>query len=211
MIEPKPPPQALYDDVTFGEGCLIDVKPRGRDDVPPPAIGAGSTIRSHTVIYAGVVAGARFNTGHGSMIRENNVLGDDVSIGTNAVLEPGNRIGDRVRIHTGCFLENVTLGDDVFVGPNVVFTDDPHPMCPSYERCVLGATVGNFVSIGANSTILPGVKIGDGALIGAGSVVTRDVLPNTVVAGNPATFKKNVDDLTCFAGIYAKPYEWRNR
>jgi acetyltransferase-like isoleucine patch superfamily enzyme len=211
MSETKPLSQPAYEGVTFGEGCLIDVKPRGRDDAPPTAIGAGSTIRSHTVIYAGVVAGARFNTGHGSMIRENNVLGDDVSIGTNTVLEPGNRIGNRVRIHTGCFLENVTLGDDVFVGPNVVFTDDPHPMCPSYERCVLGAKVGNFVSIGANSTILPGVKIGDGALIGAGSVVTRDVAAKTVVAGNPATFRKNVDELTCFAGIYAKPYEWRNR
>ncbi len=128
---------------------------RGR---APLAIGAGAVIRPFTTIYAGSTFGARLQTGQGASIREDNEVGDDVSIGTNAVLEFGNRIGNRVRIHSGCFLELVTIEDDVFVGPNVVFTDDPHPMgCPRYQDCKGGAVVRRLARIGANSTILPGV------------------------------------------------------
>ena len=106
-----------------------------------PSSGPDAVIRSHAVVYAGTTIGARFNAGHGALVREDNVLGDDVSVGTNAALEFGNRIGDRVRIHTGCFLESCVVEDDVFLGPHVVFTDDPHPMCPRYRDCVGGATV----------------------------------------------------------------------
>ena len=85
--------------------------------------------------------GARLHTGQGASIREDNRLGDDVSVGTNAVLEFGSRMGSGVRIHSGCFPELVTVEDDVFVGP-IVVTDDPHPMgCPRYEECEGGATV----------------------------------------------------------------------
>ena len=112
------------------------------------------------------------------------------------MLEFGNRIGNRVRIHTGCFLELVTIEDDVFVGPNVVFTDDPHPMnCPRYKDCKGGAVVRRLARIGANSTILPGVEIGEGALVGAGSVVVHDVPAGAVVAGNPARVIKQVAEL----------------
>ena len=123
-----------------------------------------------------------------------------MSIGTNAVLEAGNRIGDRVRIHSGCFLEMVTVEDDVFIAPNVVFADDPHPPCPSYEDCVGGAVVSQGARIGSNATILPGVVIGRGALVGAGSVVVEDVPDGTVVAGSPARVLKRVDELDAAAG-----------
>src|SRR6266508_280405 len=138
-----------------------------------------------------------------------NVIGDRCSVGTYAVLEPGNRVGDDTRIHSHCFLEYVTLGRRVFLGPGVVFTDDPHPVCPSFKQCVLGATVYDDVAIGGNATILPGVKIGAGSLVGAGSVVTRDVPPGVVVAGSPAKFMRNIEELTCFAGLYERPYIWR--
>jgi acetyltransferase-like isoleucine patch superfamily enzyme len=154
------------------------------------------------------VIGERFQTGQGASIREDNVIGDDVSVGTNAVLEAGNRIGNRVRIHTGCFLELVTVEDDVFIAPNVVFADDLHPPCPRYEECVGGATVRRGASIGSNSTILPGVVIGEGALVGAGSVVTRDVPAGVVVAGAPARVVKRVEELECRAGVYGRPFEW---
>ena len=118
------------------------------------------------------------------------------------MLEFGNRIGDRVRIHSGCFLELVTIEDDVFVGPNVVFTDDPHPMgCPRYQECKGGAVVRRLARIGANSTILPGVEIGEGALVGAGSVVVHDVPAGAVVAGSPARVIKQVAELTCPPGL----------
>src|SRR4029079_13502271 len=97
---------------------------------------------------------------------------------------------------------------DVFCGPRVVFTDDPHPPCPSYLDCVGGATVENGTSIGANATILPGVHIGKDALVGAGSVVTRDVAEGDVVAGNPATVRGKRAELGCAVGIYDHAYEW---
>ena len=127
-------------------------------------------------------------------------------IGTNAVLEAGNRIGNRVRIHTGCFLELVTVEDDVFIAPNVVFADDPHPPCPRYEECVGGAVVRQGARIGSNATILPGVVIGRGALVGAGSVVVDDVPDGMVVVGSPAKIVKRVDELVCRTGLMDRPY-----
>ena len=206
----------LYPGVQLGEGAVLQpgvilgLPPRGAEPGGRPTfIGPGAVIRAHTVIYAGAVIGARFSTGHGALIREDNTLGDDCSVGTNAVLEAGNRVGDRTRIHSQCFLEHVTLGSDVFVAPGVVFTDDPHPTCPRYLDCVLGATVEDQVSIGGNVTVLPGVRIGRGSLVGAGSVVVADVPPGTVVAGNPAKVVKDVEQLRCFKGYFERPYVWR--
>ena len=169
----------------------------------------GVELGEGTVVEPGARIGARFQSGHGAMIRENNVIGDGCSVGTYAVLEPGNRIGDGSRVHSHCFLENVTLGRRVFLGPGVVFTDDPHPPCPRYDECVGGATVEDDASIGGNATILPGVRIGARSLVGAGSVVTRDVAPDTVVAGSPAREKRKTSELVCAPGHFAKPYEWR--
>jgi len=202
--------------VVLGEGCdlqapcIVGKAPRGAGEGELPlAVGAGAVIRPFTTIYAGSTFGARLQTGQGASIREDNLVGDDVSIGTNAVLEFGNRIGSRVRIHSGCFLELVTIEDDVFVGPNVVFTDDPHPMnCPRYQECKGGPVVRRLARIGANSTILPGVEIGEGALVGAGSVVVHDVPAGAVVAGSPARVLKQVADLTCPPGWFARPYTW---
>jgi acetyltransferase-like isoleucine patch superfamily enzyme len=189
---------------------VVGKAPRGRSAGELPLrIGARATIRAFTTIYAGSVIGDDLQTGHGAQIREDNVLGDGVSIGTHAVLEYGNRIGDRVRIHTGCFLEQVTIEDDVFVGPNVTFTDDPHPMrCPHYHNCAGGAVVRRLARIGANCTLLPGVEIGEDALVGAGSVVVSDVPPGTVVVGNPARVVKRVDELVCKPGLVERPYAW---
>ena len=200
----------LADDVRLEPGVIVGLPPRGaKPGELPVVIGPGSVLRAHTTIYAGVTIGARFQSGHGAMIREGNELGDGCSVGTHAVLEPGNRIGDDARIHSQCFLEQVTLGSGVFLGPGVVFTDDPHPACPRYLDCVRGATIEDLVSIGGGSTILPGVRIGARALVGAGSVVTKDVEPGMVVAGNPARPRKRVDELVCFKGFFSRPYAWR--
>lgn len=206
----------IYPNVSIGPGteiegpCIIGKPSRGRaPGEAPTVIGAGAVIRPFTTIYAGTTIGSGFQSGQGASIREDNILGDDVSVGTNAVLEFGNRIGSRTRIHSGAFLELTTLGDDVFVGPNVVFTDDPHPMgCPHYQDCKGGAVVEDLARIGANSTLLPGVRVGRNALVGAGSVVVDDVPPDTVVAGNPARTIKKVSELVCVAGYYARPYTW---
>lgn len=194
-----------------GEYVVLGRPPRGvKEGDLPLLIGPDSVIRPFTTIYAGTTIGARLQTGQGASIREDNVLGDDVSVGTHASLEFGNRVGSRVRIHTGCFLELVKIEDEVFLGPHVVFTDDPHPQCPAYLQCVKGATVRRRARIGANSTILPGVEIGEDALIGAGSVVrARKVPPRSVWAGNPAIkLKDELTELDCFVHIYPHAYAW---
>ncbi len=205
----------IFENVRLGEGVvlhppvILGFPPRGREAGELPlVIGPGAVIRPFTTIYAGSTFGARLNTGQGASIREENVLGDDCSVGTHAVLEYGNRVGNGSRIHSGCFLEQVTLGDHVFLGPNVVFTDDPHPPCPRYKECKGGAVVEDLVKIGANATILPGVRIGRNSLVGAGSVVTADVPPGVVVAGSPARIVKRIDELTCYPGLFEHPYEW---
>ncbi len=207
----------IYPNVTLGKNVIVDdfvilgKPPRKRKEGELPlTIGDNSHIRAGTVIYAGSKIGNNFQSGHNAMIRENNLIGDGCSVGTNAVLEPGNKIGDKSRVHSLCFLENVTLGKNVFLGPNVIFTDDPHPPCPRYEECMLGAEVGNNVSIGANSTIMPGVKIGNSCLVGGGSVVTKDIPEGHVAAGSPARVIKKVSELRCHKGYYDTPYEWND-
>lgn len=190
--------------------CIIGKQPRGDEEGKLVLkIGENGLIRPFTTIYSGTQIGDNFQTGQGVSIREDNYIGDSVSIGTNSVLEFGNRIGSFSRIHSNCFLEMITVGKYVFIGPNVVFTDDPHPMgCPFYKQCKGGAIVEDYARIGANSTILPGVRIGENSLVGAGSVVVRDVPPNTVVAGSPARIIKNINQLECLKGFVKKPYNW---
>jgi acetyltransferase-like isoleucine patch superfamily enzyme len=206
----------IYKNVSLGRDCIIEPPciigkpPRGYSDGELSLIiDNNAVIRPFTTIYAGSVIGKNLQTGQGVSIREDNRIGNNVSIGTNSVLELGNNIGDYSRIHSNCFMELVTLGRYVFVGPNVVFTDDPHPMgCPYYKECKGGPVIEDYAKIGANSTILPGVRIGRNSLIGAGSVVTTDVPPDSVVAGNPAKVIKSIDELQCPAGYFKRPYLW---
>jgi acetyltransferase-like isoleucine patch superfamily enzyme len=206
----------IYPNVVVGDGTVIDAPsvvgkpPRGAG--PGDLIlriGSNGHIRPFSTLYAGSTMGDYFQTGQGVSIREDNSIGNNVSVGTNSVLEFGNRIGDFSKIHSNCFMEMVTVGRYVFVGPNVVFTDDPHPMgCPRYKECKRGAVVEDYARIGANSTILPGIRIGRNSLVGAGSVVTKDVPPGSVVAGSPAEVIKMVDQLECQKGFYERPYTW---
>ena len=206
----------FYPNVEIGEGVVLEPPlvlgkpPRGKEPGELKLIiGAGSVIRPFTTIYAGTVLGAGVQTGQCVSIREDNEIAEGASIGTGAILEFGNRVGARSRIHSGCFLEMTIVEEDVFVGPRVVFTDDPHPMgCPRYKECLGGVTVRTLARIGANCTLLPGVVVGRNSLVGAGSVVTRAVPDDMVVAGNPAKVIRPVADLKCFAGFYERPYQW---
>ncbi|HEX2042517.1 MAG TPA: acyltransferase [Acidimicrobiales bacterium] len=196
-------------DVHLEPPCVVGHPPRGvRPGELATTIGAGSVIRSFAVVYAGVVLGEGVHIGHGALVREGNCVGDGASVGSHTVLEGACVVGRRARIHSQCFLESVTLGDDVFVGPSVVFSDDPHPPCPSYRECGQGVMVETRAKIGAGAVLLPGVTVGARALVGAGAVVTRDVEPGTVVVGNPARPTKRVEELECFAGLHARVFEW---
>jgi acetyltransferase-like isoleucine patch superfamily enzyme len=135
-------------------------------------------------------------TGHGVVVREACEIGDDVSIWSNAVVDYGCRIGDRVKIHCNCYVAQFTeLGDDVFLAPGVTFANDLYPGDHRSAELMAGPKIGSGAQIGVNVTILPFVRIGAGALIGAGSVVTRDI-PSAVVAfGNPAVPRRRVAEL----------------
>jgi acetyltransferase-like isoleucine patch superfamily enzyme len=206
----------IYRNVSIGKDCdiwpyvILGRPPRGRADGELGlSIGDNAVIRSFTTIYAGSKIGNDFVTGQNVSIREDNIIGSNVSIGSSSTIEFGNSLGDGSRIHSGCFLEMVKVGKNVFIGPNVVFTDDPHPMgCPHYKECRGGPVVEDLAKIGANCTILPGVRIGRNSLIGAGSVVVKDVPEDCVFAGSPARFIKKISELKCWKGYFERPYLW---
>ena len=127
-------------------------------------------------------------------VREKAEIGDDRIISKDVYIDHAVRIGARCKIQNSVSVYNgVTLGDDVFVGPNVSFTNDRVPRAFNTEWKITVTDVGNGASLGANSTIVCGVSIGEYAMVAAGSVVTRDVPPYTLVAGNPARLVARID------------------
>ena len=127
-------------------------------------------------------------------------IGDDVKIGTFVEIQKGARIGNRCKISSHSFIcEGVTLEDEVFVGHNVTFTNDRYPRATANGKLQTEADwscvptlVKRGASIGSGAVLLCGITVGENALIGAGSVVVRDVPADTVVVGNPARAVKSL-------------------
>jgi acetyltransferase-like isoleucine patch superfamily enzyme len=156
------------------------------------------------VIYAGSTIGARLETGHNVVIREENVIGDGLNIWNNSTIDYGCVIGNGVKVHCNVYVAQfTTLEDEVFLAPGVTIANDPHPLC---GMCMRGPTIKRRARVGVNVTLLPHVTVGEGALIGAGSVVTRDVPAHCVVYGNPARRAGSVDELGCPYGLVERPY-----
>lgn len=193
----------IHPNVTIGKNAVIEdfviigTPPRGKKSGElPTTIGDNAVIRSHTVIYAGNSIGNSFQTGHHVMVREENNIGDNVSIGTSSVVEHHVTIGDDVRIHTNAFVpETSILEDGCWIGPHVVITNALYPLSPNVKKELTGAVIKRNAKVGANATLLPGVVIGENSLVGAGSVVTKDIPPNKVAAGNPAKVINTISNL----------------
>jgi len=160
----------------------------GKEEFPGTTIGADGMLRSGTIIYSDVVIGNHFSTGHNVMIREKTTIGDHVAVGTNTIIEGNVTIGNNVSLQSLVYIPTgVLIEDDVFIGPNAVLTNDPYP--PHGGDNLKGPVIRKGASIGANATLVPGVEIGEGALVAAGAVVTRDVPPRMLAIGTPARFR----------------------
>lgn len=136
---------------------------------PGARVGVGTHVWGFSHIFAGAV------------------VGRDCNICEQVVIENEVVVGDRVTVKSGVQLwDGVVLEDDVFVGPNATFTNDPFPRSGQHLKEYPKTIVRRGASIGANATILPGITVGIGAMVGAGAVVTRNVPPYAIVMGNPA-------------------------
>ncbi len=138
-------------------------------DVSSSDVGADTRIWQYSVIFFGAK------------------IGNNCNICAHTLVEGDVVIGDNVTVKSGVFLwDGTRIEDGVFIGPNATFTNDPMPRSKVYPDSFQGITVKVGASIGANATLLPGITIGQNAMVGAGAVVISDVPPRAVVVGNPA-------------------------
>jgi acetyltransferase-like isoleucine patch superfamily enzyme len=191
---------SIYDNVTIGDNTIISndcvigepLSEYYTDDAyknPETIIGSDSLVRSHAIIYAGSAIGESFSCGHRVTIREYSIIGKHCRIGTVSDLQGHLQIGDYCWLHSNVHIgQQSKIGNFVFIYPYVVFTNDPTP--PS--NICIGPTVGDYSQVAVFSVLLPGVKIGTHCLIGAGSVVGKDVPDFQLALGSPA---KNVKDV----------------
>ncbi len=154
----------------------------------PPHIGKNPHIRANSIIYNDVTIGNNLITGHNVLIRENTSIGDDVLIGTNSIIEGNTIIGNNCSIQSNVYIpKNTIIEDNVFIGPCAVFTNDRYPIRINYR--LKGPVLRKGSSIGANSTFLSDIEVGEGAIVAAGAVVTRPVPPWFLAIGAPAKIK----------------------
>jgi acetyltransferase-like isoleucine patch superfamily enzyme/dTDP-4-dehydrorhamnose 3,5-epimerase-like enzyme len=145
-------------------------------DVASDQIGHGTRIWQYVVVLKNASIGAKCN------ICSHVFIENDVTIGDNVTIKNGVHLWD-----------GVTIEDDVFIGPNVTFTNDKFPRSKLHHKEFEKTIVKRGASLGANATILPGLVIGENSMVGAGAVVTHDVPPNAIVAGNPAVISGYAD------------------
>lgn len=192
-------PSEIGDGTNIGPHCSLGYPSRRvlKGGSPEPLrIGRGCVIRSGSVLYEGVSIGEGVEFGHYVLVRERVEIGGGSLIGTNVVIDGNCKIGSGVSIQTGAYIcANSIIGDFVFLGPYCVLTNDKYVAQREVE--LKGPIIESGASIGANSVIMAGVRIGEGAIIGAQALVNRDVPKRTICFGVPAK------------GIREVPEGWR--
>ncbi len=195
----------------IGSNCIIgeywmDYCLDRKSHVHPLAIGKNALIRSGSIIYAGSVIGDDFQTGHQVTIREKAEIGSHVSVGTLSDIQGNCKIGNYVRLHSNVHIGQLSEIDDfVWIFPYVVLTNDPTPPSENF----VGVHVKSFAIIATSALIMPGLIIGQDSLVAGGAIVTKNVEPYAVVAGNPA---KPISDVRKIKNkITGEPvYPWRD-
>jgi UDP-2-acetamido-3-amino-2,3-dideoxy-glucuronate N-acetyltransferase len=177
------------------DGCVVGKPPAlgpqssaARREPPSPAVvGAGATVGAGAVLVAGARIGDRCVVADQAHVRERTEIGEETVVGRAASVENDVRVGARVRMQTGAYITAWSLvEDDVFIAPGVMLTNDPTAGRRERGLELRGAVLRRACRIGARAVLLPGVEVGEEAFVGAGSVVTRDVAPGTLVMGAPA-------------------------
>ncbi len=195
-------------DTVIGNGCVIsDNTILGKEPfratisattenkpLPPLVIGKYVTIGANCVIYRGAVLKEYVFVGDLASIREDVIIGEHTVIGRGVAIENKTTIGKYVKIETEAYITAMSLIEDYcFIAPEVTFTNDNFlGRTEERKKYFKGPSIRKGARIGANATILPGVEIGEDALIAAGAVVTKNVPPRKVYAGIPAKEIKDV-------------------
>ena len=197
-------PARIGDESVIGSHCHIGIESRlaqGR----PLQIGAGSLIRSHSIIYQGSSIGDRLTTGHNIVIRELCEAGNDWMLGTGCDIQGHCRIGNHVRMHSHVQVNHMAeIGDFAWLFPFTLLTNDPRPPSDSIES----VRIGRFAALGARCVVLPGISIGEDSLIAAGTIVHRDVPDGSICRGTPGKIVGRAQEIRLRAD--GRPaYPWR--
>lgn len=169
----------------------VEVGFRYAPDCGRARLGRHAMVRRGTVIYGDVVFGDYFQTGHNAVVRARVNGGDHCCVFHHVVLEGLIRMGSGVRLMANVYVPSRTeIGDDVFIGPGTTLLNDP--LAARYEEPLTprGPVIEADATIGGGCTILPGVRIGRGSFVAAGSLVTRDVPPESLAIGSPARIRE---------------------
>ena len=209
----------IYDNVEIGDNTIVAndcilgeptgdyYKDPDNYTNAPLIIGADSLIRSHCILYAGSTFGEGLITGHHVVVREKAQVGTNCLLSTFVDVQGNCSIGNHTRLYSNVHVGELTLlGNFVYVFPFTVFTNDPQP--PSLG--LKGSTVGDYTFITVHCSILPGVSIGKHALIGANSVVSRDVADYMLALGSPAKAIADVRTIPSKDDKTRMHYPWTN-
>lgn len=207
----------IYDNVVIGDGstiandCVLGeptaayYRATETYENPVLAIGEDSLIRSHCIFYAGSTFGRGLITGHRATVREGAQVGEHCLISTLVDVQGNCRIGHYSRLYSNVHVGELTeLGDFVFVFPFTVFTNDPQP--PS--ATLLGSSVGDYSMVTVNCSVLPGVRIGANCLVGANSVVARDIEDYSFAVGSPAKRLRDIREIPSKEDGTKSHYPW---
>jgi UDP-2-acetamido-3-amino-2,3-dideoxy-glucuronate N-acetyltransferase len=187
---------AIEDQAVLGKHTRLSSRSAAPRLAPEPlVIGAGAAVCTGAVVFAGAQIGREAIVGDQAHVRERAVLGAETVVGRGSAVDNDVRIGARVRMNTLVYVTAFSVvEDDVFLGPGVLTTNDNtmarHPVGQRHE----GAVLRRACRIGAGAVLLPGVEVGEEALVAAGAVVTRDVPARAVVIGSPARVVREVTD-----------------
>ena len=206
----------IYDNVEIGDYsyigpyCIIGeptvnyYRNKNNHEFKQTIIGVNAIIRSHTTIYENVTIGTNFQSGHYAVIREDSTIGNNTSFGSYSELPGRSTLGNFVRIHSKVMLsENNVIEDFVWIFPFVVITNVKHPPISGF----LQTNIKEYAQIFSHAVILPGITIGKNAIVGAGSLVTKDVEDERLIIGNPGRDVKSVREIKDANGNYLYPWK----